>query len=224
VATDWNGYRETVRDGVDGFLVPTWSPAGGYGDWLAAAAETGAMGYDRRNWETVMATALDLGVLAERLAALVGDPQLRRRMGAAGQARVRAEFDWSHIYPQYQALWGELDDRRRAAGAGAAPASAPAFPDPYLAFAHYPTHAISAGTRLTLAPGAAAERFRRLAAHGLWPIVGEREAYGLRLLGLLEQGPATVEALALATRTRPEFTVSMAGTLAKMGLVRLADP
>jgi hypothetical protein len=29
VVTDWNGYRDTVRDGVDGFRVPTWAPAPG---------------------------------------------------------------------------------------------------------------------------------------------------------------------------------------------------
>ncbi|MEK9751907.1 MAG: glycosyltransferase family 4 protein [Rhodospirillaceae bacterium] len=31
VVSDWNGYRDTVRDGADGFAVPTWLPLAGSG-------------------------------------------------------------------------------------------------------------------------------------------------------------------------------------------------
>ena len=27
VVSDWNGYKDTIRDGVDGFRIPTWPPA-----------------------------------------------------------------------------------------------------------------------------------------------------------------------------------------------------
>ena len=35
VVSDWDGYRDTVRDGIDGFRVPTQMPPPGYGDELA---------------------------------------------------------------------------------------------------------------------------------------------------------------------------------------------
>src|SRR5262249_17249856 len=30
LVTDWNGYRDTVRDGIDGFAVPTLAPPSGF--------------------------------------------------------------------------------------------------------------------------------------------------------------------------------------------------
>ena len=43
VASDWDGYRETVRHGVDGFLVPTTMPAGPGGDAFTLAHEAGRL-------------------------------------------------------------------------------------------------------------------------------------------------------------------------------------
>ncbi len=47
VATDWDGYRETVRDGVDGILVRTTFPAPGCGPDLAYRYQVGMDSYDR---------------------------------------------------------------------------------------------------------------------------------------------------------------------------------
>ncbi|HKO93914.1 MAG TPA: glycosyltransferase family 4 protein, partial [Polyangiaceae bacterium] len=52
VVSDWDGYRESVRDGVDGFTVPTLSPPPGAAlDWSAA------FGADLLNYSTFIANA-----------------------------------------------------------------------------------------------------------------------------------------------------------------------
>jgi hypothetical protein len=46
IVTDWDGYKDTVRDGVDGFRIPTWLPSPGAGAELARAHESGEVNYD----------------------------------------------------------------------------------------------------------------------------------------------------------------------------------
>ena len=138
VATDWNGYRETVRTGVDGFLIPTWAPEDGSGAQIAKAIETETVNYDRYLWATVSTTSVEVAPLVDALAALIASPQLRRQMGDAGRARARALFDWPHVFEAYRELWGELNARRLAvmdnpgelAWVESAPRSAPGRLDP----------------------------------------------------------------------------------------------
>ena len=46
VVSDWDGYRDTVRDGIDGFRIPTQMPPPGYGDDLALRHSLGIDTYD----------------------------------------------------------------------------------------------------------------------------------------------------------------------------------
>ena len=101
VVSDWDGYRETVRDGVDGFRVPTAMPAQGFAAGLALAFEAGTLNYDQYCAATCRLVSIDRDALVARLTELVADSDLRRRMGAAGGARAREVFDWSHIYPTF---------------------------------------------------------------------------------------------------------------------------
>ena len=114
VVTDWDGYRETVRDGEDGFRIPTWTPPSGSGASLAAAHEAGVDSYDMYCGLACAHVAIDHGVLAERLTALVRDDALRARMGDAGRRRAAEMFDWAVVFRRYQDLWGELDGIRGA--------------------------------------------------------------------------------------------------------------
>jgi glycosyltransferase involved in cell wall biosynthesis len=232
VVTDWNGYRDTVRDGVDGFRIQTWAPAAGYGEYLARGFEAETIDYDRRNWAAASTTSVDFLELVDRLAALIGNPELRRSMGEAGRERARMAFDWAHIFGQYQALWGELNARRLAAAEdpeqlawlAAAPKSSPNHPDPFDAFGHYPSHTITADTVVSLAAGASPERYRALAANNLWPELQTRERFAAALLLSLESGPATVGSAARTVNSTPALAVSTVGLLAKMGLVTLRTP
>ncbi|WP_374468257.1 glycosyltransferase family 4 protein [Phenylobacterium sp.] len=219
VASDWDGYRDTVRDGVDGFLIPTWAPAPGLGAHLAYAHQARTITDDTLSWGAAAATSVDPERLVRALSELVVSEELRRRMGAAGQARARAEFDWARVYGRYVELWGELDARRRRDGAGLQAVRPGAQLDPFTAFAAYPTHAFGPQTRVALRPGATLAAYRALADHPLFPSGAAAQATAAPLWGLLEGGATTLEAAAAALG-RPVRSVALAaGVLAKMGFL-----
>jgi len=152
VVSDWDGYKDTVRDGLDGFRVPTLSARPGLGGDLAYFYSNDWLTYDNYIGAVGQHTAVDLRKAEEALAALISDDDLRRRMGAEAQAQARRVFDWSAIIPQYQALWAEQDARRRAAPA-APPYVNPFSPDPMALFANYPTRHLGRDDLVSLVVG-----------------------------------------------------------------------
>ncbi|MEX2648116.1 MAG: glycosyltransferase family 4 protein [Alphaproteobacteria bacterium] len=157
VASDWDGYRETVRHGIDGFLVPTLAPPAGAGAEIAFRHVAGIDGYDRAIGGAAQSVAVDIGATRDAFVALLGDADLRRRMSEAGRARALAEYDWRVVVARTQGLWTELAERRgrdleRAARGAGAPAH-PLRDDPFAAFAHYPTSALALDVMLERVPG-----------------------------------------------------------------------
>ena len=188
VVTDWNGYRETVRHGVDGFRIPTLAPRPGLGQDLAFSHDNGWLSYDNYVGAAAQMTAIDMGAAVEALSALVSDPDLRRRMGEAGRRRVTAALDWSAIIPQYQDFWQELAERRAAAGPDKHQPVSPHHPrrlDPFTLFAAYPTATLGAQDRLRLGPaaadwaGAQVVLDRELASVGRWAMGSMTEVEAL---------------------------------------------
>lgn len=166
VVSDWDGYRDTVRHGVDGFLVPTTVPAPGMGRDLAQAYANGSMPYEAYCGITSQTVAVDLPSCVQALLALAENADLRQRMGEAGQARARAQYDWRHIVAQYQALLGTLA-QMRAQAASSSPRTPPiqAHPlrgDPYTIFSAFPSHTLGPEFGLRAAPNAGAERLQLL--------------------------------------------------------------
>jgi hypothetical protein len=160
VASDWDGYRFTVRHGQEGFLIPTLSgPAGGgVGAMLAERHEAGAASYQAYVGAVAQHTAVHIGRAAEALAELIRSPELRRRMGAAGRARVREAFDWPVVARQVHALTDELAQVRAAAADPPRRLAAdPVKDDPFRAFAHFATQSLTHDTWLRAAPGASAQ-------------------------------------------------------------------
>ncbi len=226
VVTDWDGYKDTVRDGVDGFRIPTWMPAAGAGEPLARAHESGLENYDAYCGLSCQHVSVDHQALAERLAALAMDADLRRRMGEAGRQRAREMFDWSIVYRRYQDLWLELDRLRAAPPASAAqgPRAAPARLDPFLTFGHYPTRPITATTRVSARADASPTGYAELAQQGLFnyaqralPPVAVVES----LWPAMEGAGSTVREVAQRMATPEVDVVRLIAVLAKMGLVKL---
>ena len=153
VVTDWDGYRDTVRDGIDGFCVPTTMPAAGLGIDLARRYDAGQDTYDLYCGYTCELVAVDVPAAARAFDQLLGDAALRRRMGEAGRARAREVYDWRHIMGQYRALWAQLGEQRRHGDDfhGPMPLSqAPDRLDPFELFAGYPTHALTEDSAVRL--------------------------------------------------------------------------
>jgi len=170
VVADWNGYRDTVRHGIDGFRVPTMTPPPGGAAEIADRHALGLDDYDHYIGRYSQATAVDVEASARAFATLFADDDLRRRMGATARDRARAEFDWSAIVPRYREMWGNLAELRRTA-----PESAPmrpnrdpnpGRPDPSRMFAAYPTRVLSSDLTLNRAGNTADTVLA--AAEALW--------------------------------------------------------
>jgi glycosyltransferase involved in cell wall biosynthesis len=171
VISDWDGYRDTVRHGIDGYRAATYAPRAGLGEGLAYQAANEWLNYDGYVGAASQVTAIDLGEAAEALATLVNDPERRRTMGQAAQARARQAFDWSAVIPQYEALWDEMNARRRAAPPEPALrrdlARNPRRLDPFLLFGAYPSEWLLPSTPVILTPGQTVANLAPLIASSL---------------------------------------------------------
>jgi len=205
VASDWDGYRATVRDGVEGFLIPTLSgpPGGGAGETLVERHVLEAMTYQAYVGAVAQHTAVHVGRAAEALATLARSPDLRRRMGAAGRARAHEAFDWPVVARQVHDLTDELAAiRARSADPEPLRGSDPVRGDPFRDFAHFATHSLTLDTRLTAAPGVAAEAVRQARQVGLdtaFPgLRAPPELCAEAFTFIAERGGATVREVLLA--------------------------
>ena len=222
VASDWDGYRDTVRDGVDGFLVPTLAPGAGVCDDLALRfSEGGLEGYGAQMGAVGQAVVVDVAAMAMAIGRLAGDAALRRRMGVAAMGRARA-FDWAVVVARHRELWAALAEVR--ARAVRAPGRYPARPDPFHAFAGYASDTLSDLHRVRETGGSAAQ----VAALFASPLVqfgqtAPEEAELVQLLGVVDGG--TVGRLVrLFPRGRRREAYRAVLWLAKFGLVAIDPP
>ncbi|MBS0334902.1 MAG: glycosyltransferase family 4 protein [Proteobacteria bacterium] len=232
LVSDWNGYRDTVRDGIDGFRIPTWAQPPGSGQSIARAYEVGNLDSNEYHYRANAGVSLDMAVLRERLAALVTDPELRRRLGAAGQARAREDYDWKVIWGRYQALWAELTaireraaaDPQTAAWLARAPRGNPAHLGPFDTFRGFPTRHVTPETVVSMgripSPDAYAEAMTlEIANH--WRVV---DVVFQRVHAALAGGPLTVAELGETLGFGPALVAEVVARLAKFEAVTLSPP
>jgi starch synthase len=153
IATDWNGYRDNVRHGLDGFLAPTLAPPPGAGADLGMAVEAGLLTYDRQIGLASLGVAINFRAVVDALRALATDPDLRRRMGESGRQHALATFDWPVVLRRYDELAHQLALIRMIGEAE------PAEPwvqraDLFRRFASFATRSIGENDLVTLNPGA----------------------------------------------------------------------
>lgn len=113
IASDFSGYRDLVKHGETGFLIPT-----------IRAEETGMLD---ALWpvlpEHILAlqmaqrTAIDMEMWQRQCQTLIEDLNLRQQMGQAGLARVRQYFDWKVVVGRMESLWREMKAEAMAAPA-----------------------------------------------------------------------------------------------------------
>lgn len=146
VISDWNGYRGGVRNGVDGFLVPTMTPPPSAGMAIAESY------YNFENYGislmgAAQSTAIDIAHAAAAIAALANDDSKRKNFSANGRARALDTYDWRHIIRQYEELWAELAAIRQTTTLHAPPVNWQAaqlgYPNPWKMFESFPTRHVN---------------------------------------------------------------------------------
>lgn len=184
VVSDWNGYKESVRHGVDGFRVATWMAPPGFGAGLALAYASGAESYGAYVGYQSQFTSVDLKGCAVAYAKLLTDEALRKQMGQSGKERARALYDWKVVIKQYEDLWNfQADARSKAIELGARKENQPANPlrdDPFTLFSLYPTRWLGPDTQVLRFPGASKARLQLLGSN-------QMNTFGIKLTYPAEQ-------------------------------------
>lgn len=155
IVADWNGYKETVRDGIDGYRIPTILPPTGVGQDLAMRHAFGQDTYDLFIGRTSVATVVDPILLAEAIKRLATDSALRASMGAAGRQHARQVYDWPVILKQYAALAVQLTELRQQ-GQSEQTQPWPQRPDPFASFGHFSTTTLKGDACVLAQPDAPA--------------------------------------------------------------------
>jgi starch synthase len=226
VASDWNGYRDTVRDGIDGFLVPTLMLQAPLGADLAARYELGADNYDVYCGYASQLVPVDAA--AAEVRRLFADAGLRHRMGESSRQRAETLYDWRIVIASYQALWADLAERRRSDPNLAdrpTPAANPARLDPFAAFASYPTATLDDDQVARLAPGADAAMLAERRALAMVAFAAAILPHIQAMLDLLAEGPRRVgELLATLPPARRSGMARGLVWLGKLDMIRLSSP
>ena len=156
VIADWNGYQESMQDGVEGFKIPVTMPAPGAGRDLAADYLANHLNYSAYIAHPCMATAVDIDTCVNAFVTLIEQPDVRRKMGEAGRQRARTVYDWRNIIPAYEQLWENLAELRQGmdevAPSPARRALHPLCQDPFAMFSHYTPLHLHERTQLLLSP------------------------------------------------------------------------
>lgn len=224
VISDWNGYRDGVRHGIDGFHVPTISVPAGHGYEVARHY------YNQRNYGDYLirnnqAVAVDAEFAAAAFRVLIEDEDKRKRMGAQGRTRAVTLYDWKTIIAAYENLWEEQAQKRQATHVLPANWQAvhPAFPDPSSMFASFPSGFISLNDKVEMI-GSAADiemlAFHTMNIFGMDMLLDEETLS--RIMAAVNAAPLSTLGqihVALGTPDTTRFLRSIAWFL-KMGLMR----
>jgi glycosyltransferase involved in cell wall biosynthesis len=233
VVSDWDGYKDTVRHGVDGFRISTCMPEAGLATDLALRHALDVDTYDMYCGHNCSLVSVDIEATAQAFVQLFESAELRQRMGQAGKHRAQQLYDWSTVIAQYEALWEEQTQLRLAAQTAeqvAVPPHAwPARMDPFFAFESYPTQTLKPTSVLALADASATEALQRvnqyksLAMVNFAKLVLPTDAEITHVLNAAAQGPCSAQALVQGIEpSRQAFVLRSLAWLLKLGVLRLA--
>lgn len=164
IVSDWDGYRDTVRHGTDGYRIATAMPEAGMGNDLAFRHATDAIDYDQYVSQVAAVTSVDIDAVVSALLTLARNPRQRLAMGTAASNDARSHYDWNVILESYEELWSELEERRLRDGMGQPNQSQPwpARLDPFTGFQGYASTALKENSQLELGAGDPDEALQKL--------------------------------------------------------------
>ncbi|MFY9287413.1 MAG: glycosyltransferase family 4 protein [Alphaproteobacteria bacterium] len=188
IISDWNGYRGSVRDGLDGFLIPTLMPDPKAGLAIAEAY------YNEENYgvslmASAQSTTIDVEKCAKAIQILADDAAKRRSFGDNGRIRAQNMFDWRHIIKAYENLWQQLAEQRQAKPPKAGipigwQAVHPGFPNPWAMFKSFPTTHLTQDDKIHVTMSV--DEIKNLMKHDMNFFVPELMAPKATMLELIE--------------------------------------
>jgi len=143
IASDWNGFRDIIKDTETGFLIETVMPKEGF------EKLSGEILHEDRFWwygGFSQSVAVNINQFSDAVSKLVENPELAHRMGVAGRNRVERKFQWKHIVSIYKDEWDRLTTIAMESDY-----SIPASPYSYLhakVFESHPTHLFDGSTTI----------------------------------------------------------------------------
>ena len=228
VVSDWDGYKDTVRDGIDGFRIPTNMPQGGLGSDLAYRHALEIDSYDLYCGLSCSLISIDIESTAKAFEKLFLSSELRSRMGESGRKRAREIYDWSAIIGKYEVLWDKLNKIRKTESEKVKPLNHPwpARMDPFYGFASYPTTNVTQETVLSLANKNLEEsvdkalNIREMKMYNFAKIMLPNDEEINMILRILHQNPTPVkEILQLTESKRKPYIFRSLNWLLKIGVI-----
>tara|TARA_B110000444_G_scaffold261018_1_gene310516 strand:- start:15197 stop:16900 length:1704 start_codon:yes stop_codon:yes gene_type:complete len=147
LVSDWNGYKSTVRQNIDGFRVNTVLLEKGFGEDLAYDQMMEKINYDYYIGMSVQRVAIDIKDCINKLTILIKDKVKREKFGKSGRTRIKENFNWPVILHKYRDLATELDSIRIIESKNYEKFCLPSLPsnalDPFDVFSSYPTDTLT---------------------------------------------------------------------------------
>ncbi len=147
IVSDWNGYKSTVRNDLDGYRVKTYALQPGLGEDLAYNHMMDSINYDHYIGMSVQRVAIDVSDCIQKLKILIFDKNKRLEYGKNAKKRAHDFFNWPVILGQYRELSKELTNIRNTEKDNFIKFNEKSLPsdrlDPFYIFSSYPTDTLN---------------------------------------------------------------------------------
>ncbi len=143
VASAWDGYRDSIRHGIDGFLVPTrWAP-GSESCSLALGwqQQLELLSFPVVSGALAQLVQLDSQAAQGYLGTLFSNPALARAMGQQGRRRAQERFCQCAVLQRYAELFQALNELRERATPSQSKPQPVLSLDPVRLFSSFASHA-----------------------------------------------------------------------------------
>jgi len=111
VVSDWDGYKDTVQDGITGFKVKTM--------WCSCLNDLKVKGFlpfdmahrtQMHHYLVSRSVAVDIENYEVAIQHLIDNPELRHRMSDSSRKRAVMFYDWKKVISEMDSLWSDLMD------------------------------------------------------------------------------------------------------------------
>jgi glycosyltransferase involved in cell wall biosynthesis len=150
VISNWNGYKESLTEGIEGFKIPTiWGKIDTEISQVAPVI-SGSLAPQFAISESV---AINIELYAEALKKLIDNHNLRKKMGQAARQRILEKYSWKAVIKEYEKIWSRSKDLQLRTKVKLSRKKIWLENMPFFNFyKHYPTKLISPKTKVKSTP------------------------------------------------------------------------